>query len=212
MIRHLGKLSASLLAALLLAIFASTPASAQEFHAEISNPTLSASAAGANTIFNLGGKTVECGNSAYQGSASTTTASSWTLSSAYQGCVVAGFIALINGGGCSFVLSAGTESGDFRLACPSGGSYAFVATAFGTTVCVVRIKPQASGTPVTITNSGSGSSRDVTFAASLTNLEYSEDAGGVCKFGSGSNGTLEGGSPTLKGFNGSNVQIGVWRA
>jgi len=209
MFRRLGKFSAPLLGTLLLAVSAAAPASAQEFHAEISNPILRASAA-SGTTYDLGGKLIKCSNSAYEGTASTATSPSWALGSAYSGCSAFGFVTTISGNGCSFVLNAQSETGDFHLSCPSQG-FSFTAYVFGTPVCTVRIK-QAGGTPTTISNAGSGSSRDITFAATLSGLEYTEDAGGFCEVGSGSNGKMEGGSPTLKGFNGSNVQIGVWRA
>lgn len=208
---HLGKLLASLFGALLLAIAGAASASAQEFHADISNPTLKASAASGST-FNVNGKTIKCTASSYEGSASTATVTNWTLFANLGNCVAFGFSTGITSGGCDFVLSAGGESGNLRLNCPSGNTYTFTATFLGSTVCIIRIKPQATGTTVSIANAGSGSSRDITFAASLSGLEYSEDPGGFCEVGSGSNGTFEGGSPTLKGFNGSNVQIGVWRA
>jgi hypothetical protein len=112
-------------------------------------------------------------------------------------CRTSGLPTVIDMKGCTYQLNVGAgTTGDLDLVCPAGVEVTVVVTpaTSATARCTIHIKAQSDieGT-VTYSNTGAGTTRDITVDANLKGIDYAHTAGsglGACTTGSATNGTL----------------------
>lgn len=203
----------SIVSALALGLGGASPALAfPEFHVETSPVTISGSQIGTDVYkFNAG--TLKCGEVTASGSQTTKTSEWVRYSPSYTECTAFGFAgATVTPNGCRWELQA-TIAGHAQPDFWGCEAMTIVAKLAGTTKCTVYVYPQLGLLGgVSITNSGSGSSRRITATFNLSNVEYTQQAGtglGSCKSESHlTNGTYVG-ETTLGAFEGA-TQKGLW--
>lgn len=194
--RNLKVLGVALLAMFSLSAMLASAASADDqVTAEEYPATLTGSRhSGTDTLVTTAGN-ISCTTANYHGTlakASTTV----TVTPSYSGCTAFGFPAVIDMNGCDYELhmtaGEGTEAGATVL-CPAGQEITVTAISAGTTKCTVHVKPQTVGGDVKITNTGSGSTRELTLHLNFTNIHYTHTEGtglGKCPSGTGAAGTI----------------------
>jgi hypothetical protein len=202
----------TLLAALALTVVAVPAAPAAEFHSEATHTNLTGSGVGQD-VFTFHAGTVKCVTSD-EGTSSVSTSGTLTLTPWWRECNAFGFVNVpVHHEGCNFVfhLDGGTPAsltGSVDIVCPEGKS--IKVTAFN---CEVTVLPQTGLRTVTFTNEGSGTSRDIKIDFNLTGLTYIQHSKSFpgCNFSTvlTHSGTYTAAS-TVKGFNTSGNQVGIW--
>ncbi|HEX7280184.1 MAG TPA: hypothetical protein VF255_11255 [Solirubrobacterales bacterium] len=206
MTRKLKALGLALVAVFAMSALSAASASAVEFHSEAAHTELRAEQHAGEDTFSVNAGTVRCSHATYTGTESSATSTAQTVTPAYTGCKAFGFVnTTIDTNGCTYTFDSNANNVD--IACPSSP---ITVTAFN---CWVTVGAQNNIGPVTYTNSGSGSSRDVTVDVNITGISYTQHSKSFpgCTNGSFTNGTYTG-SATVRGFNTAGEQVGVWTA
>jgi hypothetical protein len=147
------------------------------------------------TLTTAPGKTAECSTSSYSTPGIFVPVSSKSFTASYSGCKAFGFAnATVKMNSCSIVHQLANSgppyTGSVSLSCEKAGDAMQISpTIFGSPVCTVSLAPQTLAA-ATYENVGSGSTRRVIATLKGSGISYSENAGGSCEVGSGSNGTL----------------------
>jgi hypothetical protein len=139
--------------------------------------------------------TVACKSVSYVGTitGATTTVS---ITPSYSNCTFFGFPAVVDVNECKLTTNIGAgTTGDGDLSCPAGKSLTVTAITAGTTKCTLHMSSQSDMTgTVTLSNTGSGTTRELHVRAQLSGVDYTHTKGtglGACAAGSGTNGSLE---------------------
>jgi hypothetical protein len=219
MVRKLEVLSLALAAFAALNALAACTASAagERFHSEV-EPTI-VTAANTNTfVFSSSGASTECTTIVFKGTMRVRTEATWTMHPGYAGCTFLGEPATVDTAGCNYVFGAETASSviPVEIECTAGA--AMKVTSPG---CTLTFGGQKLTGGVSVTNEGSGSTRDsrVVWEVGTT---FSK-SGSLCFLFSGTTGTLKG-TTTVKGFIDNGVsgnidegatytegaQVGIW--
>ncbi|HEY5815829.1 MAG TPA: hypothetical protein VIS95_05755 [Solirubrobacterales bacterium] len=190
----------------------------REMHSEIEDTTLIGEDTGSEKI-ELSAGTAECLEAGYKGTLAAKDQLTWTLSPEFANCDAFGFsTAEVKWNGCAYELSIDEEKvgeafeGVGAIQCAEGKTIEVIAESSGTLKCKATIGTQSGLTPVTYTNAGAGTSRDVKVDLSLSGVKYTQDAGegaGKCTGGSFEDGKIVG-SPTVIGESAEKKQIGIW--
>lgn len=183
-------LKAVLLLMLVLALgTGGSQATAAEFHSEASNTVLEGSQIGTG-VFEFDVGTVECGEATYIGEVAGTTSSNYVVTPTYSGCTAFAFGgASFNTNGCEYEIH---NNGAWDIQnCNTASGLIVTAKLFGTDKCTVTVPEQSGIAGITVTNGGSGTTRDTTVHVSTTSLHYIHHAGtgfGACTSGTDTNG------------------------
>jgi hypothetical protein len=195
MIRNLKALGLALVALVALSALVASSASAagERFHSEV-EPTI---LTGTNTnthVFAAGSAHVECTEATFRGTATLKTEATQTVHPTYNGCTFLGEPATVDTTGCNYVFSSETVAGvlPVEIECTSG--YAIKVTSPG---CTLTFGAQKNTGGVTVTNEGSGTTRDSKVVSS-TGATFTK-SGSLCFLVSGTTGTYTG-TTTVKGF------------
>jgi hypothetical protein len=207
--RKIKVLGLMLVAIFAMSAVAATAASASELTGEEPNLFLHGTnepAEKADVFFTTAGNT-SCKNATYTVGTISTPTTTVTATPTYTNCTSLGFPATIDTNGCSYVfhVTGGSSTvGDVTLQCPENKEIQVTAISGGTNKCTVSVPGQTLSNakfpdPVTYTNIGEGTTREVTIAVKYGNseggLKYSHKEGtglGRCTTGSGTAGTFEG--------------------
>jgi hypothetical protein len=193
------------------------PASAIDFHSEISSTTLTGTQIG-DDQFGFNHDLVECEEANYFGAQAGTTATTVSVRPVWELC--SGFFQVtVDVKNCEYKLhlksqlSSTTYLGDIQIVCPAGKEITFTLSLFGTSKCTIHVPPQTHGSTIATHNEGTGSGRDVKVLIDVENLVYHETAGtgfAACPTSSPVNGAIFA-QMTLKGEEGT-TQKGFWVA
>jgi hypothetical protein len=213
-LKHLGVALISALA--LSAVGVSTASATVEFHSEAAPVTLTGLPEG-ETSFDVQFGQVKCTTLKYTGTTTTSTATTITADGlTIEGCTFAGVAATIDLNGCGFLIHLQNKvpfEANIALQCPPGAEM----TATGGTKCVVHIPPQTGLSQATITNVGSGATREITAkstgAGSITYTQTPGTGVGKCTSVSSSTGQVTGsGAVTGETDGGGFTHTGVFIA
>ncbi len=195
MIRKFKLFGVMAVAALALtAVAASAAQAAPEFHVESAPATITGEQIGTQVFTTTAGK-VECSTATFKGSTAVTATTSQLLAPTYSGCRAFGFLsANVATNGCeyNFHLTAGGVSpfpATVDIVCPAGKEIT-VTTSFSS--CVIHVPAQTGLGGITITNTGTKTTRDLDVKLAITGIKYSQT--GSCTGGevTDTNGTLTG--------------------
>jgi hypothetical protein len=214
--RNLKILGLALVAMFAMSALGASMASADELTAEEPKVTLHAASESADSFIITAGNT-NCKEVTYDIGTVTTPTTTVTANPTYptfakdgsHNCTSIGFPATIDTNGCHYLfhVTAGASTvGDVTVQCPAGKEITVTAIAAGTTKCTIHVPPQTLSSagipdPVTYTNIGAGTTREVTIAvkygptAGVGGLKYTHVKGtgvGACASGAGTTGTFEG--------------------
>jgi len=179
MVRKFKFLGLALVAVFAMSAVGASAASATvEFRSEGAPVTLTGTQEGESNAFDVQFGEVKCKSAKYTGTTTTATATTVSVAPAYAECTFAGVATTIDMNGCTYLLhvtNAGPPyTGVVDVVCPGGAQ--IVVT--GGTKCIVDVGPQTNLGPVTYTNIGSGTTREVTLdLAGLTNITYTQTPG-----------------------------------
>jgi hypothetical protein len=217
MIRKFKLVGVMALAALALtAVAASAAQAAPEFHVESAPATITGEQIGTQKFTTEKAGTVECSTATFHGSTSVTTTTTQTLTANYGGCkAFFSFVsATVNMNECDYLfhLTPGGISpypATVDVVCPTGKSIT-ISSAF--TSCVVTVGSQTGLEGVSITNTGTKTTRDIDVTLAVKGVKYTTTSG--CSGGAGTWTDAElHGSATVKADVGSTAtQQGLWVA
>ena len=135
----------------------------------------------------------------------------------YSGCTSSGIPAVIDTNGCHFlfhVTGGSSTVGDVTVECPSGKDITVTVSLAGTIKCTVHVPPQTlTGDPVTYTNIGSGTTREITVDVNAHGIQYTHTAGtgiGACTTGSGVTGAFKGKGILTANNHANTAHVGVF--
>jgi hypothetical protein len=190
--------------ALLAMAAISAPGAFAGYHSETSHTLIQGSQIG-ETTFTVNAGTIRCNSVTYSGTLSTQTSESIAGEPKYAECTAFGFISSpVDANGCTTVFTTQPAFIDHRI-CHSAP---VTVTAFN---CWVTIGSQTVGGN-TMVNEGAGSSRDLRFTINASGITYTQHSK---SFPGCANGTFTNGkqtaSATLRGFNTSGGQVGIWK-
>lgn len=217
--RNLKALGLSLTIVLVLGAAIASSAMASEFHSAAGSTTLDGVQVGTDK-FTVNGGVTTCKKVTYSsGTYLSSTLADWTVHPTYSECTLAPF-----GTGhvtvpeaCNYTITPGTVTpeidvhGTIDIVCTDGATITVVGTALGVTKCTVHIGSQ-NGLPVTLTNSGAGSLREVVVDMNISSIAYSQTAGsglGACSTENATNGKYVG-TATFTGTTVAGLQKGIW--
>jgi hypothetical protein len=212
MLTKLKIIGLTAIAALAVSAVVATAAQANpQFHVESAPATITGEqSTQLQSTFTSG--SFSCGTATLHGVSSVATATTLTVSPAYSGCTLFGFLNVaLHMNGCSYVLDLTTNTTNpytagFAISCPAGKAIETTGP-FG---CVVSIGSQ-SRKGLSVGNNGVKISRSLTVAVNVANLTYTENTN--CPYGEGNfaNGAMHG-SLTVRAYTGSGSQQGLWVA
>jgi hypothetical protein len=188
----------------LTAVAASAAQAAPEFHVESAPATITGEQTGTQK-FTTNAGTVECQTATFKGSTSVTTTTTQELIPSYSNCsAFGGFLnasVVTTGCGYLFHLTAGGVSpfpATVDVKCSAGSKITVTAGS-----CVVTVEAQTGLGGITLTNTGTKTTRDVDAALNVTGVKYNTSSGCINGAATGlTNGVLEG-NATIKADVGS---------
>jgi len=196
MIRNLKVLGLAVMAVFAMTAVAASAASADEFHSESAPATFAGSQTVAH-VFTTAAGTVKCSTATFSGESNVTTSSTQTLAATYGGCKAFGFVNVpVTMHSCKYVfhLGAGTVA-TTDIACENGESIE-VDAPFG---CTISVPAQTGLSEVTLSNTGTGTSRDIDAVINVANIDYNVPSGcALASAGTHTDGTYTG-SATIQG-------------
>jgi hypothetical protein len=203
--RKLKGLGLMFVALLALAGFSSS-AMATEFHSEVAHTIIDGEQpAETNDVFTVKAGTVTCKSATYSGTVNSATTSEVTVQPKYSECTAFGFVntTIDVPSGCWYRFTPDTNP--LHIVC---GAEPITVTAFN---CWITVGSQTNS-GITYSNSGSGSSRDVTVTANATGLTYTQHSKSFpgCTSGTFTDGKYVG-KGTVKGTNTEGKAVGIWR-
>ncbi|HEY6552134.1 MAG TPA: hypothetical protein VI669_02210 [Vicinamibacteria bacterium] len=216
--RNINAMGLALLAMLATSAVAATAASADDKLTAESYPvTLTGGVDPGSNVQWVLGMNVNCSQVQDHGSLSST-ATTFSVSAVFSGCLGAGLQTTIHMNGCTFLyhLVAGdTTHGTVDIVCPAGQEITFTINPAEhglTNKCTIHVKPQTGLGEVTFTNVGVGATRELTFHLNLKKIHYVKTEGtglGRCTSGTGTDGTLTT-TTVLTGENASGTHIALY--
>lgn len=207
MLRNLKVLGLAVVAVFALTAVAAQAASAAEFHSEV-EPVIYTGAQSTANIFetNTGAKT-ECSTATFEGTGSTSPASSAKAHPNYGSCTFLSKAATVRTNGCYYTLNSATtsEKGKVEMTCEKepNSMPELIEIDVLEGACTLSISPaqvNAAGGGVHYTNGGTGSERTITVEANVTGIAFTKTAHvtGGCT-GAGSTATYTG-NVLVKGY------------
>lgn len=182
--------------ALVASALASTTSYADQFQAEKAPVTLTGREDPASTTeFRTTAGHVDCSEVIYAGTASSFPTTTISVEPTFKSCIALGFPATVVSNGCKYLFhvnsAAGATTGTFDIVCPEGKEITATAAWGGTVKCIVDV-PGQTGLPLVVySNTGAGTTREVTIETNNISLKYSHTGGtatglGKCSTGSSS--------------------------
>ncbi len=171
------------LVALASSAFAASVASADEFKSESAPVTLTGKQGEPIDTFSTHAGNVKCTSATYKGTQSSTSTTTIQVAPTYSGCTFVGLNSTITTNGCEYLFhvpaTAGVTTGTVDIVCPGTNEITVTAPtpALGKAKCIVHVPPQTGLGTVTYSNIGSGTTREVKVAVSLSGIKYSQTAG-----------------------------------
>lgn len=179
--RILTGIGAAAIAALLMSSVGAGVASADDYTVETSPATLTGKLNGTTHIVKVDGGEIKCTTGTSDGTMAAQHTSFWNRLRILSGCTFAGLVATVSMNECVYVTKvsagAGNTSGTVDISCPAGKEITVKAPSVGTTKCTVHIPAQTGLGPVSYSNVGSGTTREIIVTSNVTNLKYSQTAG-----------------------------------
>lgn len=195
----------ALFAVLAMGALSASPASAGDFHSELSTDTVIKGEQIGTDVLTVNAGTVKCNEAKYTGNQSGATATTTKVTPEYTECTAFGFINTnIDSKQCTYEFSG--DNNDVVIACPAGEP--ITVTAFN---CWVTISSQTTkSTGVTYINTGAGTTRHVRSTESLEVhvVQHSKSFPGCSGGTSFGKWTKE---KTTKCFSTAGAQVGCWR-
>jgi hypothetical protein len=160
------------------AIGASAASATVEFHSESAPVTMTGAQEGTSNAFDVQFGEVKCTTAKYTATTAATTQTTIQVTPSYSGCTFAGVASTVDMNGCTYMIHVFNEGPPYEawadIVCPAGG---FI-TVTGGTKCNVFIPAQTGLEFITITNIGSGSTRELTLGlGGLQEVTYVQSAG-----------------------------------
>ena len=187
MVRNIRFLSLALVAALAMGVAGvSTAAAAVEFRSEKAPVTATGVQEGLSNAFDVQFGEVKCKVAEYNATTTTSTDTTVKITPNYEECTAWGVAATIDMNGCTYQIhvdnSGPPYTGTADVVCDAGKQ--IVVT--GGTKCIVDISAQTGLGPISFTNIGTTSTREITVGLSgIHNIKYTQTPGsGVGKCGS----------------------------
>lgn len=196
MMRDLKALGLALMAVLALGAFAAGSASAagERFHSE-SETTILTGTDEADHVFSASGFSVTCTDATFRGTSKgeggTTTTKTLSVHPTYTGCTSSLGAAPVDTNGCNYVFGSEPNAGGhlpIQISCTSTNTIKVTAPG-----CTLSFGNQTVANGATVTNTGAGTTRDVTVTATAT-ATFSKSGFGCFVIG-GNTGTYNG--PTV---------------
>jgi len=192
-------------------------AGADQLTAETATATLTASQEGTDVI-KFGGGEAKCTTVKYVASALTSPATTVAITPTYSNCTFAGLAGTVAMNGCTYLMhispSAGVTTASMDIVCPNGKEITITAPNAGTVKCIEHIPAQTGLSAATLTNVGSGATREITVAIALTELKYSQTPGtaesGNCATSDGKSDGTYTGKTLFTAENGSGAHVGIF--
>jgi hypothetical protein len=191
-IKKVGLIASAALAMSVLTGIAS--ASASEFNAESFPAALTGSG---NQTFTTAAGEITCPTSSQKGEA-TSKSTWWTMNVTDSGCTLGGVATTVNWGQCE--IRYYTYSG-YYIVCKGG------IVKITSQECIIEVGQQELKS-LTLTNSGSGTTRTIKALVSVTGMKFTQNSGCVGGAGTFTNGKI-GGEILLKGLK-EGVQQGIF--
>jgi hypothetical protein len=197
---------------------ASAPATAGgHFIAETAHTTINGSQIGTMQLDDPAGN-VTCQIATFDGTVSTVTTESITLTPHYTNCISGTNTAIVDHNGCNFTFTVRpnpeTNHNTPHLVCPPGQSVTL--TVFfehtNTLACIIHFGPQTPTGGLLYKTGGSGTTHDITAVATVTGITVTRTPQffGGCKFAPEHGATDQmTGEATIKGFNTEGKQVGI---
>jgi len=201
MMRNLRALSLAIMAVMAMsAVVASAPASADEITSETSPTLMSGNQVGLGDVLTTTAGTVKCKEIIYLSGSMATPTTTITVTPTYplkasdgtQNCTGMGFPVEVFTNGCAYqftISGGGVTTGGFDIICLEKKEITMIATSGPTTKCILHIPPQNISSGVTYSNTGAGTTREISITMNFVNsLSYSHTPGGgvgSCTSGSG---------------------------
>jgi hypothetical protein len=214
MMRNLRALWLAIMAVMAMsAVVASATASADEITSETSPTFMNGNQVGFGDVLTTTAGVVKCKEIVYLTGAIATPTTAITVTPVYplkaldgtQNCTGFGFPAEVLTNGCAYkftINGGGATTGGFDIICPENKEITMIATSGPTTKCVLHIPPQNISSGVTYSNSGAGTTREISIGMNFANtVSYSHTPGegvGKCTSGSGKGSYV--GAATLGGL------------
>ena len=160
------------------AVGASAASATVEFHSEGAPVTLTGNQEGESNAFDVQFGEVKCKTAKYNGTTTGTTDKTVTVTPSYNECTFAGVATIIDMNGCDYLIHVNNEGPPYKgtvdVVCPEGAK--IVVT--GGNKCTVDVGPQTGLGPITFTNIGTTTTREVTLGLSgITNITYTQTKG-----------------------------------
>jgi len=197
------------LAMLAFCTYAAPASASEEFHAETEGVTLSGSQTTTMT-FTTDSGTTHCSSVNFSGTQSAKTALSISLTSTTSGCQSTGFIsasATTHINNCTYIYHGWRQFWKVTTV-PTDASKGPCVHTYTYPFCTVTVNGGQSLGGGSVTNVGSGTTREIELTYKVTNIEYSE-SGFACKnSGSKTTGGTLSGSIRLTGSKSGHV--GIW--
>lgn len=134
-----------------------------------------------------------------------------------QNCFLAGIPATVLANGCHYLfhVTGGTSTvGDVTLSCAGTNEITVTSSIGGTHKCILHVASQTlTGDPVTYTNIGAGTTREITVKVNAHGLSYKHTPGtgiGACPNGSAVNGTFEGRGTLTANNHANTAHVGLF--
>jgi hypothetical protein len=179
MVRKFKFLGLALVAVFAMSAVGASAASATvEFRAEKAPITLTGNQEGESNAFDVQFGEVKCKVAKYTGTTTTTTDTVVKVVPNYENCTFAGVVTTIDMNGCFYNLKINNSGPPFTgtadVVCEAGKT--IVVT--GGTKCNVDVPAQTGLGPITFTNIGAGTTREVTLGlGGITNITYTQTPG-----------------------------------
>ena len=176
MIRKLKFIGLALVAVFAMsAIGASAASAAVELHSEGAPVNITGAQEGSSNAFDVQFGAVVCTTADYNATTTVTTDTTVTFTPKFEGCTFAGVGATVDTNGCTFVLHVlNATTGTVTVECGVGQEI----TVTGGTKCIVHVPGGQDVGTVTLTNIGTGTTREVTANLNgLTAIKYTQTPG-----------------------------------
>jgi hypothetical protein len=121
-----------------------------------------------------------CTSNKYSGTLADQTSEKVTITPAYSGCGYLGSGVTVQLNGCDYLFSInstiGVTTGSTEIICPTGKEITMIWPSVGTPRCILHIPPQNIVSGISLTNMGSGSTRELTIDLAPP-IKYSQTKG-----------------------------------
>jgi len=217
MIRRLGALATVVAAVLAMSAMVASAASADVLTAESVPTTITGNGDSSTHTMGFDIGQFKCSGASYHGAVSASPSSQVTLTPVYTSCTLAGLAPVISLNGCDYLLhiNAASTEGTTDITCSAGQEITLSAPAVALRKCIIHIPPQTGLGPITVSNIGTGTTREITLNMNISGLKYSQTTGtsevGNCATADGTtNGTYTGKAVLTGEKSSTGVHIGIF--